>query len=109
MSSSGVTRLGKGYQSDARRPVSNTVSSRGIKKTDHRVFASVRRVAMPPPVSSEDTSRVGSVDELGMHIGAGIGSTALKDETNKMGLSVRRALKNLVPGKTVSRRLSKIA
>ncbi|RDB19031.1 MAP/microtubule affinity-regulating kinase 4 [Hypsizygus marmoreus] len=112
MATSGVKRLGKGYQSDNTGPISSISNA---KSDNHRAFHSVRR-PMPPPVSSDDQRRTVSVDELGVMgytptsptPGPG-GHTLLKDETNTTVGLVRRAIKAMVPGKTTSRRLSRIA
>ncbi|KAF9242662.1 hypothetical protein BU15DRAFT_43932, partial [Melanogaster broomeanus] len=113
MATSGVKRLGKGYQSDNFRPVHNTVNTVEYSKPPHSrsfgVFGAGKR-AMPPPVSSEDQwRRSTSIDELGF-VASGPGANAsssrvLKDDSK--GTLVRRAIKAMVPGKTVSRRLSR--
>jgi serine/threonine-protein kinase GIN4 len=105
MATSGVKRLGRGYQSDNAGPVSNNpVSTVSQYKRNHRVFSSGRR-RMPPPVSSADQMQSFSVDELGMMTH---GATTLddKDETKTTAALVRRALKAIMTGtsRTVSRR-----
>lgn len=115
MATSGVKRLGKGYQSNNAGPVSNTLGPQGsnCKSDNHRAFYSTRR-PMPPPVSSEDQRRTVSVDELGIMTytpstsGPAGGHTVLKDESNTTVALVRRAIKAIVPGKTTSRRLSRM-
>jgi len=63
----GIKKVGLGYQSDVRGPIANILntdpyaSSASLKRTTF--FHSTRR-AMPPPVSSEDWRRTVSVDEL---------------------------------------------
>lgn len=107
MATSGVKRVGKGYQSDIHGPIqsysqSNTTHS---GHNNHRAFYTARR-AMPPPVSSDDQRM--SVDELGMMTYSGTGSpNMLKDDTNNPVTLVRRALK-AIGGKSVSRRLSRM-
>ncbi|KIK98777.1 hypothetical protein PAXRUDRAFT_133501, partial [Paxillus rubicundulus Ve08.2h10] len=116
MATSGVKRVGKGYQSDNFKPVHNIGNSVG--NIDHAqpnysrgfgVFGTGKRV-MPPAVSSEDQwRRSTSIDELGF-VASGSGANAsssrmLKDGSK--GTFVRRAIKAMVPGKTVSRRLSR--
>ncbi|KAF8125694.1 hypothetical protein EV363DRAFT_617266 [Boletus edulis] len=110
MATSGVKRVGKGYQSDNLKHVHNIMNTAEHAKASHArgfgVFGVVKR-PMPPPVSSEDTwMRSTSVDELGF-ITSGqstnTSSTTCKDE-NKATF-VRRAIKAMVPGKTVSRRM----
>jgi hypothetical protein len=113
MATSGVKRLGKGYQSDNAGPVCSTLGPgvANYKRDNGRIFHSTRRAPMPPPVSSEDQRRTVSVDELGVITYApapGV-STPLKDESNTTVALVRRAIKAIVPGKTASRRLSRMA
>ena len=114
MATSGVKRLGKGYQSDNVGPLSNNLGvSCAPKYNNHRAFHSTRR-PMPPPVSSADPIRAVCVDELGVMnydtrpstAGSG-GQTVLKDENNTTVALVRRAIKAIVPGKT-TRRLSRM-
>ncbi|KAF8918918.1 hypothetical protein CPB85DRAFT_940938 [Mucidula mucida] len=116
MATSGVKRLGKGYQSDNLGPVYNTVHGNGIAhQKPAPKFTSIRRSHMPPAVSSEDvnTQRASmSVDELGMMTYSGPAtstSTTLKDEGNATVARMRRAIKAIVPGKAVvSRRVSRV-
>ncbi|GLB38202.1 putative protein tyrosine kinase [Lyophyllum shimeji] len=112
MATSGVKRLGKGYQSDNTGPVSSATLPTNAKSESHRMFHSARR-PMPPPVSSEDQRRTVSVDELGVIGHAPVasleGHTVLKDDGKNTVALMRRAIKAIVPGKTTSRRLSRIA
>jgi hypothetical protein len=118
MATSGVKRLGKGYQSDNVGPVGNSVGpSAGAggyhgKQDSHRAFYSTKR-PMPPPVSSEDLQRnTLSVDELGVMVAAPVdgglasSTTEMKDEINAG--SIMKRIKAMVPGKPVSRRLSRL-
>ncbi|KAF9468652.1 kinase-like domain-containing protein [Collybia nuda] len=115
MATSGVKRLGKGYQSDNIGPVSNTVGPAVsyYRRDNGKIFHSTRR-PMPPPVSSDDQRRTVSVDELGVityvptseESGS---SPGFKDEGNTTVALVRRAIKAFVPGKTASKRLSRMA
>ena len=113
MATSGVKRVGKGYQSDAPKPVHNSTSTAEHAKASHArgfgVFGASKR-AMPPPISSEDAWRRSlSVDEFGF-ITAGQGTNSSSSRTCKdenKATFVRRAIKAMVPGKTVSRRLSR--
>ncbi|KAJ7600903.1 hypothetical protein C8J56DRAFT_911575 [Mycena floridula] len=110
MATSGVKRVGKGYQSNNYGPVQNTIQTTSAT-TYKSGFHSVRK-AMPPPVSSDDQRRTLSVDELGVmnyNSTPTHGSTILKDESNTTVAMMRRALKAMVPGKTVSRRVSRLA
>ena len=119
MATSGVKRVGKGYQSDQMAAVHNTThsdTSNVLKKqSSHRAFYTARR-PMPPPVSSEDLLkqnhlRVPSpmfVDELGTMGSQPVpGSTMIGDENNTTATLVRRAFKAFVPSKTSSKRLSR--
>ncbi|KAI6016227.1 hypothetical protein EDC04DRAFT_543426 [Pisolithus marmoratus] len=70
MATTGVKRVGRGYQSDNFRPLQNTIpSDAGKLPASHSrtfgVFGTSRR-QMPPPVSSDDAwCRPSSIDELG--------------------------------------------
>lgn len=103
MATSGVKRVGKGYQSDNVAPISSVV---GEGKSQRK------RYVMPPPVSSEDFSGRPTVvvDELGMMTCTqpGMGTPVMRDENNTTVSMVRRAIKAMVPGKTVSKRLSRV-
>jgi serine/threonine-protein kinase GIN4 len=67
---------------------------------------------MPPPVSSDDllTRPTMVVDELGAmtYTHCGTGMPIVKDESNTTVAMVRRAIKSMVPGKTVSKRLPRV-
>jgi serine/threonine-protein kinase GIN4 len=107
MATSGVKRVGKGYQSDNLGPIHSTIGHSNFSnvKQNHRAFYSVRK-PMPPPVSSDDQRQSVSVDELGMmtYHGAGTVSPGIKDEGKATITLVRRAFKAMVPGKTINRR-----
>ncbi|KAF8132205.1 hypothetical protein K438DRAFT_1998613 [Mycena galopus ATCC 62051] len=105
MATTGVKRVGKGYQSDNAGPVSYTIGPSTPAPRNPRAFLSARR-AMRPPVSSEDRNSA-SVDELGVMTYAGPGTTTPREGNTTITL-VRRAFKAIVPGnKTVSRRISR--
>ncbi|KAJ7069621.1 CAMK/CAMKL/MARK protein kinase [Mycena amicta] len=114
MATTGVKRLGKGYQSDNAGPVSYTVNATAPRTPAaapprvHRAFHSARR-AMRPPVSSDDVDNrlSASVDELGVMTYAGPGTTSPREGNTTITL-MRKALKAFVPGKTVSRRMSRV-
>jgi len=113
MSTTGVKRVGKGYQSDNLRPVHGAASTLECKPMNNNprnfnVFNSARR-AMPPPVSSDDQWRYPSVDELGFATcSAAASRTSKEDSKNTATVTlVRRAINAIVPGRTVSRRLSR--
>lgn len=116
---SGVKRCGKGYQSEALAPISNTVgaNSNNNKRESFRPFGSTRK-PMPPPVSSADMiekieKRAVAVDEMGLmtNVEGETGTTPLSslgskpEEVNGHGTVslVRRAFKAMVPGKRLSR------
>ncbi|KAK7048599.1 kinase domain-containing protein [Favolaschia claudopus] len=105
MATTGVKRVGKGYQSDNNGPISHTIGPSTPIPRNHRAFNSARR-AMRPPVSSEDRNSA-SVDELGIMTYAGPDTVSPREGNTTITL-VRRAFKAMVPGsKTVSRRLSR--
>ncbi|KAG5653104.1 hypothetical protein H0H81_002251 [Sphagnurus paluster] len=114
MATSGVKRLGKGYQSDNAGPVSSTLPTNNARSDSHRMFHSTRR-PMPPPVSSDDLQRrTVSVDELGVigHSpvpGSTGGHTVLKEDGKNTVTLMRRAIKAIVPSKTSSRKVSRAA
>lgn len=114
MATTGVKRVGKGYQSDNFRPLQNTAPlDAGKLPAGHSrtfgVFGTSKR-QMPPPVSSDDVWCRASIDELGFTTCSNaIRSTprTSKDDNKNTAALVRRAIKAIVPGKTVSRRLSR--
>ena len=102
MATTGVKRVGRGYQSDNAGPVSNTASGVTTQAKRHpRLFASTRR-RMPPPVSSEDQLGAISVEELGTTAGCDASSS----DDNTTAAFVRRAFKAIITttSRTVSRR-----
>ncbi|KAL4081209.1 hypothetical protein J3A83DRAFT_166776 [Scleroderma citrinum] len=121
MATTGVKRVGKGYQSDNFKPVQSFVAATTPGDTSKAsssqsrtfgVFGSSKR-QMPPPVSSDDIWRQSSsIDELGFGTcGAGIvpvtSRPVCKDDSKNTAALVRRAIRAIVPGKTISRRLSR--
>ncbi|KAF8627400.1 hypothetical protein AX17_006215 [Amanita inopinata Kibby_2008] len=116
MATTGVKRVGKGYQSDNAAAVSNTLnrdSTDGQPARSYRVFPTSRRHPMPPPVSSDDLNIIRPtvlVDEMGVMTCTqmGAGTPVVKDESNTTVALVRRAIKAMVPGKTASKRLSRV-
>lgn len=113
MATSGVKRLGKGYQSDNAGPVgsaSHLASASQQQQPKGRSFYSTRR-PMPPPVSSDDQRRAASVDELGMMAYPDIPVTVHSKEVDSGNATVtlmRKAMKLIAPKNTASRRLSRI-
>ncbi|KAG0698296.1 hypothetical protein DFH29DRAFT_810540, partial [Suillus ampliporus] len=113
MSTTGVKRVGKGYQSDNLKPVHNNPPTLECKPTNNnprnfKVFNSARRT-MPQPVSSDDLWRNPSVDELGFVTCSAATSRSSKEESKNTATAtlVRRAIKAIVPGRTTSRSLSR--
>ena len=115
MATTGVKRVGKGYQSDNFKPVQHAAvpgDTSRLSSSQSRtfgVFGSSKR-QMPPPVSSDDIwHQSSSINELGFGTcGAGIvpvaPRAACKEDSKNTVTLVRRAIKLMVPGKTVSRR-----
>lgn len=111
MATSGVKRVGKGYQSDfiPPPPVSSNHGP-GMNRRHSKVFFGTTRTPMPPPVSSEDVQRRGvSVDELGV-ISYGSVSSDGKEESsgNSTVAFMRKAIKAMVPSTKNSKRLSRM-
>ncbi|GBE83047.1 predicted protein [Sparassis crispa] len=106
MSTAGVKRMGRGYQSDNVGPVLNVPPQNATAyKRNQKLFHSSRR-PMPPPISSDDMQAC-SVDEFGVVIPP-IGKRPPPHDTNKTTVTiVRKAFKAIVSGKTVSTRFSK--
>ncbi|OSX59648.1 hypothetical protein POSPLADRAFT_1075257 [Postia placenta MAD-698-R-SB12] len=103
MSTAGVKRVGKGYQSNNNRPMSN-VSRDAISasKRNQRFFLSNRK-PMPPPVSSEDLRRASSVDEFGVVVHSIVdNSTNNHDQGKNTVAIVRKAFKAIVSGKPMT-------
>ena len=105
----GVKKVGLGYQSDVRGPISNVLStdpypsSAPPKRTTF--FHSTRR-AMPPPVSSDDWRKTASVDELARVMPSTPEPTTPKEEKVAGTVSaVKRAFMALT-GRTGVKRLS---
>jgi serine/threonine-protein kinase GIN4 len=108
MATSGVKRLGKGYQSDNAGPVcGNIVDPVPLNKSRHFYLT---RKQMPPPVSSDDQRRAVSLDEFGVvsQDESHSGESNLKDDGNTTVALVRKAIKLIVPKGTGSRRVSRM-
>jgi serine/threonine-protein kinase GIN4 len=86
MATSGVKRLGRGYQSDNLGPVGNAPAPNAIRRP------------MPPPVSSVEKKRIASVDELGT-LSYRRGARHDKDAGSNTVTLVRRAFKAIVAGR----------
>jgi serine/threonine-protein kinase GIN4 len=109
MATSGVKRVGKGYQSCHVKPVSTGVpSSSSSSRSPGKFFHSTRR-PMPPPVSSEDKFAGASADELGRIQPGSVGVDTYGFREDRAGAAkvVSRALKALVTGKPVVKKASR--
>lgn len=106
MSTTGVKRVGKGYQSDAKPILSNTMPPKAPTMRRGSFFHSSRK-PMPPPVSSDDAGMRPrpsgadvEIDEFGVVQTPGYTPNApFQDSTNNTVGTVRRALKAIVTGK----------
>ncbi|TBU59232.1 hypothetical protein BD310DRAFT_948155 [Dichomitus squalens] len=100
MSTTGVRRNGKGYQSEnVMRPIENIRPHSSMAKRSQKFFPTGRR-QMPPPVSSDDLRRSSSVDEFG----AFLSTPAPNQEQNNNTIAiVRKAFKAIVTGKPHAR------
>ncbi|OCH84370.1 kinase-like protein [Obba rivulosa] len=107
MSTTGVKRVGKGYQSDNAGPVTNVPQQNRVptNKYNQRLFNTTRR-RMPPPVSSEDILRESSVDEFGVVVDSARPRPSEDQGKNTVAV-VRRAFKAIVTAKPVSNRFSR--
>ena len=106
MATSGVKRVGKGYQSSHVKPIS-TNTSPSSSKSSGRFFHSTRR-PMPPPVSSEDKFMTWSPDERvtsSDHVN--VDAPGLCEDHAGAAKAVSRALKALVTGKAVVKKASR--
>ncbi|KAI0754696.1 hypothetical protein C8Q80DRAFT_1266285 [Daedaleopsis nitida] len=99
MSTTGVKRSGKGYQSEnVCAPVENIRPHSSMAKRSQKFFTARRQ--MPPPVSSDDLRRSSSIDEFG----AFMSTPAPNQEQNKNTIAiVRKAFKAIVTGKPNAR------
>ncbi|EMD40193.1 hypothetical protein CERSUDRAFT_81481 [Gelatoporia subvermispora B] len=108
MSTTGVKRVGKGYQSDNAGPVANIPAQNrtAMHKRSQRLFTARRQ--MPPPVSSEDIMHASSVDEFGVVVDSAKPRTSEDQGKNTVAV-VRKAFKAIVTAKQMSNRFSKVA
>jgi serine/threonine-protein kinase GIN4 len=106
MATSGVKRVGKGYQSSNVKPIS-TNASPSSSKTPGRFFHPTRR-PMPPPVSSEDKFMTWTTDELGLSSGrANVDDSGPLEDRAGTAKTVSRAFKALVTGRAVVKKESR--
>ncbi|KAI0826825.1 hypothetical protein BC628DRAFT_1410038 [Trametes gibbosa] len=107
MSTTGVKRNGKGYQSDNIAPVGNVPRPHSSMAKRSQKFFTASRRPMPPPVSSEDLRRTSSVDEFGAFStpAGGVGAATVSGAAeNKNTIAVvRKAFKAIVTGKPNAR------
>jgi serine/threonine-protein kinase GIN4 len=107
MATSGVKRVGKGYQSSHVKPISTNMSP-SSSKSPGRFFHSTRR-PMPPPVSSEDKFMTWTPEELSVlssnHVN--VDGPGLCEDHAGAAKAVSRALKALVTGKVVVKKASR--
>jgi serine/threonine-protein kinase GIN4 len=109
-STSGVKKVGLGYQSDNKGALVHMASPGTAPKRNHVRFTSTRR-AMPPAISSEDWRKTVSVDELGIVVTPSTpdrGADSSRNDRSGTVSVVRRAFK-LMAGKTISKRSSRIS
>ena len=102
MSTTGVKRNGRGYQSyNANAPVENISRPHSsMAKRSQKFFTTTRR-PMPPPVSSEDIRRSTSIDEFGAFMSSPAAPT--QEQNHKTITIVRKAFKAIVNGKPATR------
>lgn len=107
MATSGVKRVGKGYQSSHVKPISTNTSPLS-SKTPGRFFHPTRR-PMPPPVSSEDKFMTWTTDELDVTSSgrANVDDSGLLEDRTGTAKAVSRALKALVTGRVVVKKASR--
>ncbi|TFK91868.1 hypothetical protein K466DRAFT_481834 [Polyporus arcularius HHB13444] len=99
MSTSGVRRNGKGYQSEnVLRPVENIRPHTSMAKRNQKFFTT--RAKMPPPVSSDDLRRSSSVDEFGTFLST---PAPMQEQNHNTIAIVRKAFKAIVTGKPNAR------
>ncbi|KAL1950380.1 hypothetical protein VTO73DRAFT_5504 [Trametes versicolor] len=107
MSTTGVKRAGKGYQSDNIGPVGNVARPHSsMAKRSQKFFTATRR-PMPPPVSSDDIRRASSsVDEFGTFCPSSSTPAVPVGEHGKNTLAggVRKAFKAIVTGRPAAAR-----
>lgn len=99
MSTTGVRRVGKGYQSDNGGPVGHIASPKPVSQRKKENFFSTKRKPLPPPVSSDDW-RKSAVDEFGaLNPPKEDVMPEGKAESGHAPSIVRRALRTIVNGK----------
>ena len=111
MSTTGVKRNGKGYQSyNGNAPIENITRPQTsmAKRSQKFKFASARR-PMPPPVSSEDViRRSSSIDEFGAFMSTPAVQTPGGTEQNHKTIATfRKAFRAIVTGKPAARTMAK--
>ncbi|KAI0081624.1 hypothetical protein K474DRAFT_1671815 [Panus rudis PR-1116 ss-1] len=92
MSTTGVKRVGKGYQSDNVGPISHIAPPRASSQRKKENFFLSTRKPLPPPVSSDDWRKSSSADEFGARCTS---PTNKNDDATGVSI-VRRALRTIV-------------
>lgn len=91
MSTTGVKRVGMGYQSDNANALTARPKAAAAKRNPH--FFLTSRRPMPPPVSSEDLRKSASVDEFGAITCAPVAAFNNKEDGSSAVGIVKRAFK----------------
>jgi serine/threonine-protein kinase GIN4 len=110
MATSGVKRVGKGYQSDYIPPPPNSANSMASFNTScnrrqSRALFGGSKTHMPPPVSSEDVKKSVSIDDMGFISPV---SDMGKGESYPKVSFMKKAIKAMVPSTKHPKRLSKM-
>lgn len=106
MSTTGVKRNGKGYQSyNANAPVENITRPQSSMARRSQKFFNTTKRQMPPPVSSEDIRRSSSIDEFGAFMSTPAPTS--QEQNHKTITIVRKAFKAIVNGKPGTTRTAK--
>lgn len=106
MSTTGVKRNGKGYQSyNANAPVENITRPQSSMARRSQKFFNTTKRQMPPPVSSEDIRRSSSIDEFGAFMSTPAPTS--QEQNHKTITIVRKAFKAIVNGKPGTTRVAK--
>lgn len=102
MSTTGVKRVGRGYQSETVGlfPHPQTQPSKTIKNKRSFLLSSRKPIHMPPPVSSDDMRHATSFDEFGIKVPSSASTSTSKSDKSEDSTGpnstvsiVRRALK----------------
>jgi serine/threonine-protein kinase GIN4 len=102
LASTGVQRVGQGYQF-----VQGPTKSATETRRTSRLFASNRRSQMPPPVSSKDMPHATPVDEVGVILRNAAHNLSAVDHDEQSG--IWNTFKSVVTGRTSTRRVTRIS